>query len=126
MPSTSPTTTPVGVDEPQIEGRYAELGPYTVAFETCRQDADPAPLFAGLPADRCQCPHWGTVTSGQVTFRWVDHAETYLAGEAYYAPPGHLPLLTAGSSVVEFSPTDELNLTMAVVQRNLEQLAAQA
>lgn len=126
MPSTSPTTTPVSVDEPQIEGRYAELGPYMVAFETHRQDADPAPLFAGLPDDRCQCPHWGIVTGGQVTFRWADHAESYLAGEAYYAPPGHLPLLTAGSSVVEFSPTVELGRTMAVVQRNLESMAAQA
>ena len=119
MPSARRTTTPVSVDEPQIEGRYAELGPYTIAFETFREDADPAPFFAGLPDDRCQCPHWGVVMDGQLTFRWADHAETYVAGEAYYAPPGHLPLVTAGTSVAEFSPTEELQRTMAVVQRNL-------
>jgi hypothetical protein len=30
-----------------------------VAFETHSEDADVAPLFTGLPDDRCQCPHWG-------------------------------------------------------------------
>ncbi len=64
------------------------MGGYTVSFETFRQDADPAPFFAGLPGDRCQCPHWGVVTAGQLTFRWPDHDETYVAGDAYYAPRG--------------------------------------
>lgn len=119
MPSASKMTTPVAVDLPQIEGRYAELGGYTVGFETFPEEGDPAPFFAGLPDDRCQCPHWGVVQSGQVTFRWAEHQETYGAGDAYYAAPGHLPLVAAGTSVVEFSPTDVLGETMAVVQRNL-------
>ena len=119
MPSANRMTTSVAVDEPQIEGRYAALGGYTVSFETYRQDADPAPYFVGLPGDRCQCAHWGVVTAGQLTFRWPDHDETFVAGDAYYAPPGHLPLVTAGTAIVEFSPTAELEATMAVVQRNL-------
>lgn len=119
MPSISRIATPVSLDEKEIEGRYAELGPYTVGFETYREDVDPAPLFQGLPDDRCQCPHWGVVTAGQITFRWADHAETYVAGEAYYAPPGHVPLITGGSSVVEFSPTEQLNATMAVLGQNM-------
>ena len=41
MPSANRMTTPVAVDEAQIEGRYARLGGYTVSFETFRQDADP-------------------------------------------------------------------------------------
>jgi hypothetical protein len=49
MPSASRMTTPVAVDEAQIEGRYAPLGGYTVSFETFKQDADPAPYFAGAP-----------------------------------------------------------------------------
>ena len=69
MPSANRMTTPVAVDEAQIEGRYARLGNYTVSFETFRQDADPAPYFAGLPGDRCPCAHWGVVTAGQLTFR---------------------------------------------------------
>ncbi len=126
MPSASKMTTPVAVDLPQIEGRYAELGGYTVSFETFPQDADPAPFFAGLPDDRCQCPHWGVVQSGQVTFRWADHEETYGAGDTYYVTPGHLPLVAAGTNVVEFSPTDALGETMAVVERNLAAAGAGA
>lgn len=126
MPSASKLTTPVAVDLPQIEGRYADLGGYTVGFETFPQDVDPAPLFAGLPDDRCPCPHWGVVQSGQVTFRWADHEETYGAGDAYYAGPGHLPLVSAGTSVVEFSPTDLLGETMAAVERNLASVEAGA
>lgn len=126
MPSASKITTPLAVDLPQIEGRYADLGGYTVGFETFAQESDPAPLFAGLPDNRCQCPHWGVVQSGQVTFRWADHEETYGVGDAYYAAPGHLPLVSAGTSVVEFSPTDALGETMAVVERNLAAVGAGA
>ena len=125
MPSASKMSTPVAVDLDEIQGRYAPLGAYTVAFETFKQDVDPAPLFVGLPGDRCQCEHWGVVTEGQLTFRWVDHEETYVAGDAYHAPPGHLPLVTAGATVVEFSPSDELEKTMAVVQGNLAAAGAQ-
>jgi hypothetical protein len=112
-------STPVAVDLAEIEGRYARLGDYTVAFETFKQHTDPAHLFVGLPGDRCQCDHWGVVTEGKLTFRWVDHEETYVAGDAYYAPPGHLPLVTAGTSIVEFSPRQELDKTMAVIEANL-------
>ena len=126
MPIANRMSTPVALDEPQIEGRNAAVGDYTVGFETYAQDVDPAPFFAGLPDDRCQCPHWGVVTEGQMTFRWADHEETFVAGDAYYAPPGHLPLIVAGTSVVEFSPTADLEATMAVVQRNLAAMAGQS
>lgn len=119
MPSANQMTTPIAVDLPEIVGRYAEAGEYTIGFESFAQDVDPARLFAGLPDDRCQCPHWGVVTAGQITFRWADHEETFVDGDAYYAPPGHLPLITAGTSVVEFSPTDALRATMSVVEQNL-------
>jgi hypothetical protein len=119
MPSANKMTTPTGVDLPQIQGRYADLDGYTVGFENFGEDLDAAPFFAGLPDDRCQCPHWGIIQSGQVTFRWADHVETYVTGDAYYAAPGHLPLVTAGTSVVEFSPSELLAETMAVVERNL-------
>ncbi len=119
MPSASKMTTPVSVDLPVLQGRYAELDGYTVGFETYPEDVDPSAYFRGLPDDRCQCPHWGVVQTGQITFRWADHDETYGSGDAYYAAPGHLPLISAGTSVVEFSPTDDLDRTMAVVGANL-------
>jgi hypothetical protein len=126
MPSANRMTTPVAVDLNELEGRYAPLGDYTVSFESFKQDADPAPLFVGLPDDRCQCEHWGVVTAGQLTFRWADREETFVAGDAYYAPAGHLPLVTAGTTIVEFSPAAELEATMAVIERNLTAAGAQA
>jgi hypothetical protein len=46
------------------EGHFEDFGPYT-GFETYTADADLAPLFAGLPGDRCQCPHMGYVLEGK-------------------------------------------------------------
>lgn len=120
MPSTSKGATPVAVDEEIMEGRYAEIGEYTVGFETFRADSDPAELFRGLPDDRCQCPHWGYVVSGKVVYRYPDHDEVFEEGHAYYGAPGHLPLVFAGTELVEFSPTKALNQTMEVVSRNMQ------
>ena len=103
------------------EGHFAELGGYTVGFETYTEDADPSELFKGLPDDRCQCPHWGVVLKGQLTYTYADGTkETIGAGEAYYAPPGHLPYLHAGAEVVEFSPTDQLQQTVEVIEKNMK------
>jgi hypothetical protein len=123
MPRTCRNEAPILVDEPEIEGRYVELGDHTVSFETFHTDVDPAPLFRGLPDDRCQCPHWGVVRSGRMVMRFADREENYLAGDAYYISPGHLPLVFAGTEVVEFSPTQQLQATMAVLAANM---AAQA
>lgn len=102
------------------EGHFAELGGYTVGFETYSEEADLSPYFTGLPGDRCQAPHWGIVLKGSLTYRYDDGTEeTIEAGEAYYARPGHTPLLHAGTEVVEFSPTDDLERTMEVVSRNM-------
>lgn len=103
-----------------FEGRYEDLDGYTVGFETYSADDDPAPLFAGLPDDACQSPHWGVVLEGKLVYRYTDGTEdTVGAGEAYYARPGHTPLFFADTRIVEFSPTSELMQTMEVVLRNL-------
>jgi len=123
MPRTRKDEAPILLDEPEIEGRYVELGDWTVSYETFRVDIDPAPLYRGLPDDRCQCPHWGVVLSGRLVMRYAEHDETFTAGDAYYIAPGHLPLVFEGASVVEFSPTDALQATTAVLGANM---AAQA
>jgi hypothetical protein len=127
MPSASRATTPVAFDLEMIEGRYAELDDQTVAFETYKQDLDAAPYFVGLPGDVCACSHHGYVTAGQITFRWPTggaengvREETYVEGDSYVAGPGHTPVFTAGSSVVEFSRTADLAPTMEVVGRNVQ------
>lgn len=119
MPKASKETAPQVTDAGVMVGRYAELDGYTVGFESFRADADAAPLFVGLPDDRCQCPHWGYVSAGSIVFSYGDREERYEAGDAYYAPPGHVTRIAAGTELVEFSPTDELAKTMAVVAGNL-------
>jgi hypothetical protein len=120
MPRTRKDEAPIMVDEPVIEGRYVELDDWTVGFERFPLGSDPSPLFRGLPDDRCQCPHWGYVVSGQVTVKYQDGTEILRAGDAYYLRPGHLTELADGTEVIEFSPTEELNKTMAVVGANMQ------
>jgi hypothetical protein len=122
MPKVSKDTASRVEDMGVMEGRYEELDGYTVGFESFREDADATGLFDGLPDDRCQSPHWGYVISGRVTFRYADRDEVFEGGDAYYAPPGHIPVVEAGTEVVEFSPTEEYGRTMEVLGRNLAAL----
>ena len=124
MPKVSRESATETHEAPGYEGHFEDLGGYTVAFERYSEDADLSPLFAGLPDDRCQCPHWGVVLKGKVTYRYASGDETIEAGEAYYVPPGHTPVHYAGAEIVEFSPTAEMERTLEVVMRNVE--AAQA
>jgi hypothetical protein len=126
MPKASRETASRVEDMGVMEGRYEELGGYTVGFESFREDADATPLFAGLPDDRCQSPHWGYVVRGTVTFQYADREEVYEAGDAYYAPPGHIPVIAAGTEIVEFSRTEEYVRTMEAVERNLAAMQGSA
>ncbi len=120
MPKASSATASTVMSMDGFHGAYEDLdGGYTVGFERHTADADPAEFFRGLPDDRCQCPHWGVVVRGRIVFRYADRDEAFEEGDAYYAPPGHTPLLSAGTEIIEFSPTDALGETFAVVGANL-------
>jgi hypothetical protein len=110
---------PLVADMPEGIIRQVTWGDMIVETAGLRQDVDVAPFFRGLPDDRCQCPHWGYVLKGRLRYRFADHDEIYNAGELYYAAPGHTPFLEAGCEYIEFSPADELNKTMEVVERNM-------
>ncbi|MEA2310871.1 MAG: hypothetical protein QOE28_839 [Solirubrobacteraceae bacterium] len=104
-----------------VEDRSEQLEGYTVNFVTFRQDIDATPLLKGLPGDRCQCPHWGYVIKGRAVFRFEDREEVFEAGDAYYTPPGHVPVKhEPGTEIVQFSPTAELLETEAVMARNMQ------
>ncbi|MFN8108716.1 MAG: cupin domain-containing protein [Thermoleophilia bacterium] len=112
------------VAAPGYDAGFHDLGDgWTVAFEEFTADADPAELFRGLPDDRCQCTHLGYVISGSITLRYPDRVEVVRAGDAYLVTPGHTPRVTAGTRVVEFSPTEALSRTVAVVGANLAAMA---
>lgn len=120
MPKTNKNDIEEIVEAPGFEGRYAEVLDYTVGFETYSEETDLSPLFVGLPDDACQCQHLGYVIKGSVTFKTTDGDETFSSGDAYVVGAGHTPVLHPGTEIVEFSPTVELNETMAVVTKNLE------
>jgi hypothetical protein len=123
MPKLSKETAPNVADLGPMTMRTGELAGYTVEFSTFDEDADGTPVFVGLPDDRCQSPHWGYVLSGAITFRFADREETYEVGDAYYAEPGHVPVVTAGTEVVEFSPTGPYRQTQEHVAANMAALA---
>jgi hypothetical protein len=112
----------------EVEGLDVRLdhleGGYSVCFEKHTADAELGALFRGLPGDRCPLPRWGYVVKGRVSFVFPDHKETFEAGDAYYVPPGHVPVHHAGAEIVEFSPTDVLEKTMKVVMSNLQRAGA--
>jgi len=120
MPKVSKETAPNVQDFGVAEDRNDVLEGYTVNFVTIRQDSDLAPMFKGLPDDRCSCPHWGFVFKGKLTFKSASGDETFETGDAYYVPPGHTPVLYAGTEVVEFSPTKELHDTLEIVEKNMQ------
>jgi AraC-like protein len=104
-----------------VENHSGEVDGYTIDFMALNADIDGAPLLRGLPDDRCQCPHWGYVLKGQVTYRYADRDETFGPGDAFYAPPGHTPLWIAGTEFVQFSPSDEVK----IVSEHMKSLMAQ-
>jgi hypothetical protein len=121
MPKASKATASDSMELDGYEGHFENFdGGYTVGFETYTADADLTPMFVGLPNDRCQCAHWGYVVEGKLTFKTAHGDETFETGDAYYVGPGHTPVLYAGTTVVEFSPTKELQETLAVVEKNME------
>jgi hypothetical protein len=125
VPKVSRETASETVSLEGLDVRVEHLdGGYSVCFESHTADADLAKLFRGLPDDRCQLPRWGYVLEGMITFRFADSEETYLAGDAYYVPPGHTPVHYAGAEIVEFSPTEGLGETIGVVMQNLQAAGA--
>jgi hypothetical protein len=108
-----------------VVDRSDQLEGYTVNFTSIREDMDATPLMKGLPDDRCQCPHWGYVIKGGATFRYADREEVFEAGDAFYTPPGHIPVKhEPGTEVVIFSPAEELRKTEAVMMKNMQEMQA--
>jgi cupin domain len=108
-----------------VVDRSDQLEGYTVNFISFREYIDATPLMRGLPDDRCQCPHWGYVVNGKLTFRYADREEVFEAGDAFYTPPGHVPVKhQPGTEVVLFSPAEELRKTEAVMMKNMQAMQA--
>src|SRR3954453_7388010 len=104
MPKVSSANAQVEDHGPVLD-RHGGGDGYTFTLVEFRQDMDQTPMLKGLPDDRCQCPHWGYVLKGRLTYRFADHDEVFESGDAFYLPPGHIPLAEAGSEIMQFGPS---------------------
>ena len=72
-------------------------------------------------------PTGGQVLKGSWTVRQGDREETFETGDAFYMPPGHVPLSNEpGTQILMFSPTEELRKTEEVIMKNVQAMQAQA
>ena len=109
MPKVSRDSAPQRQEAGPVVDLRDELDGYTVTFTSLVEDIDATPFMKGLPDDRCQCPHWGYVIKGKMTARYADRDEVFEAGDAFYTPPGHVPVTNEpGTEFVSFSPSEEL------------------
>ena len=126
MPSTSRSTTPVGIE---LDSSRVD----TPNSMTTRSRSRPSPrtsiprrTSAACRGDACTCQHLGYVTAGQITFRWAEREETYVEGDAYVAGPGHTTAWSLPGRASWSSPHRRLEPVMAAIGRNLEAMAGAA
>jgi hypothetical protein len=109
----------------EYEGRSVDAGEFRIAFESmpAQFPPDESP-FKGLPDDRCQCDHWGYLFEGSFRVHYTDEPDEIVhAGEAYHLRPGHFVQTLEPVQLIELSPVEEHNRTMATVARNMGAVA---
>jgi hypothetical protein len=122
MPSVARDRIAEVADYGPVEDRHEDVDGTTIQFLTFREDVDATPLMRGLPDDRCNCPHWGYVFKGKLTFDLGDREEVYEAGDAFYLTHGHIPHAEPGTEYLQFSPASELHAVSEHMQRNMAAL----
>jgi len=61
------------------------------------------------------------VIKGKMTARYADRDEVFETGDAFYTPPGHVPVTNEpGTEFVSFSPSEELRTAEAVMMKNMQ------
>jgi hypothetical protein len=121
MPKVSKDSATGGGQYGPVTDRNDQVDGYTISFVEFHEDIDATDLLKGAPDDRCQCPHWGYVLNGRVTFTYADREEVFEAGDAFYTPPGHIPVKhEPGTEFVMFSPSEELAQTEAVMTKKMQ------
>jgi hypothetical protein len=109
----------------EYEGRSVDAGELRIAFESMPSQFPPDESpFQGLPDDRCQCDHWGYLFEGSFRVTYTDAPDEVVhAGEAYHLRPGHFVQTLEPVQLIELSPVEEHDRTMAVVARNMGAVA---
>ncbi|AXE86036.1 MULTISPECIES: hypothetical protein [unclassified Streptomyces] len=120
MTAATRSDVPVALEGDGVELRIMPIGGgLSVGYITLPQGTDMGPALKGMPDDACQCPHWGYLLKGRIRMRTAAGEEEYVAGQAYYWGPGHVPVALEDSEFVEFSPSEDF-------QRVIDHVVAQA
>lgn len=111
---------PIAMELPVATFRVAEWDTMAIAYVKLQAGVNAAPLLAGLPDDKCQCPHWGYVLEGAIHVNYTNgKEEVCLAGEVFYWPAGHTVRVDEETSFIEFSPKKELKEVYDHIGRKL-------
>ena len=110
----------------EYTGRSIDAGGIRIAFESMPPHFPPDESpFKGLPNDRCQCDHWGYCFKGSFRVTYLDGPEEVVqAGDAYHLRPGHFVQTIEPVELLELSPVEEHDRTMATIARNLGLVAS--
>ena len=116
--------------EPMVIGEYTgrsiDAAGIRIAFESMpgHFPPDESP-FKGLPDDRCQCDHWGYCFKGSFRVTYLDGPEEVIqAGDAYHLRPGHFVQTIEPVELLELSPVEEHDRTMATLAKNMGMVAS--
>ena len=116
MPCASRDELPLQEVAPGYSSRFVDWGGMTVGLEAAPAGMDASSMLASLPDGRCQAHHWGYLISGLIVVDYGDRQEMVSAGQAYYVEPGHRITFKEDSEAVEFTPTADLEQTLAAVR----------
>ena len=105
---------PIELDRGEIQTRGTTWGDVVARHLSLPAGTDFTPLLAGLPGNRCACPHYRVVLEGSITIRYADGThETNRAGDIYYWLAGHTGWTDEVVVFIEFSPAVEIAPVLA-------------
>ena len=107
------------LDSDIVVSRDTLMGDMAVSYVSCKKEMNLAPLLKGLPNDRCQARHWGYVLKGSFAVDYGDHKETCNEGDIFYLPPGHVPIASEGTEILQFTLKEENDRTVAAMTKNM-------
>ena len=107
------------LDSDIVTSHDALMGDMAVSYVAVKKEMNLGPLLKGLPNNQCQARHWGYVLKGSFVVDYGNHKETCGAGDFFYMPPGHVPIAAAGTEIIQFTPKDENEKTVAGMMKNM-------
>ena len=112
-----PAELPIAADIPgRLTSRLTQWGDLDIVIENIAA-GDATEAFRTFPGGACPCPHWGYLVKGRVRMKFADHDEIVSAGDVFYWPPGHIPVVEQEAEIIEFSPAGEYPTVMAALGR---------